>query len=262
MRIVILCGVLVHIALFSHEHKPSLRTLIVYDSLTPDLKVAAAADVARVHEALGCAAGQAGLIFRPQVLTVDTFSPKTFQKWLKRIHSKSGDVAFFYYAGRGVNRSHQKWPSISFGRKKLISEKGVTRRVRSYKPDLAVVVFDCYGKSVTSQDGVDFNQIRKVEMSQLDARPGFNNLFRKHKGWIMWCSGEKAQNSFYSSQQQPFGGLFTSNILRALFSYGKVQDISWVHVAHCASRLSSDVHINFPPLLDVHFTRVPEVLIR
>jgi hypothetical protein len=262
MRLMIFCGLLIQMVLFSSEHKPSFRALVVYDSFTSDVQVAAAADAARVQEALGFAAREAGLQFCPKILTLNAFSQKAFHKWLKTINPKSRDVAFFYYAGRGSNHHHQKWPLIHVGAKKQISEKEVLKHINSRKPSLAAVVFDCYNKPVTTQGRVDFNQIRAVDVSQLESRPGLWNLFREHKGWIMCCSGKNAQRACYSSQQPPLGGLFTSNLLRGFFTYGKVRDIGWTHVTRYARSLSMDANVHSLPFFDAHFTKVPGVLIR
>lgn len=262
MRSVILCGLFIQMALFSHDHKPSLRTLIVYDSLTPDVQVAAVADVARVKEALKFAAGQAGLIFRPKILTASNLNKKTFQRWLKRIHPKSGDVAFFYYAGRGFDLPHQKWPLIQFGAQKRVSERSVTRRIISHKPDLAVVVFDCYNKSLAIHDGVDFSQIQKVNIPRYRSMPGFKNLFRKHKGWMMWSSGEGVQNAYCSSRHQPLGGLFTSCFLSGFFGYSQERTVNWGKVFYCARGLCFDAHINSIPSFDARFRTVPSIGMR
>ena len=192
MREILFCSLLLPVVLLSQELRPCLRTLIVYDSSTQDVEIAAAADAVRVKEALGFAAGQAGISFRPKILIASQFTKKTFQKWLKTIHPSSKDTAFFYYAGRGTNRPHKKWPFIAFGAKKLISEKTVLRHLKSQKPNLAIVVFDCYKKPVTAQGVIDFSKIRKVDISPSDPRPGFKNLFLNHKGWAMWSSPARA----------------------------------------------------------------------
>ena len=259
MRFVILCGLIVQMALFSYDHKPSLRTLIVYDSLTPNVQAAAVADAARVKEALEFAAGQAGLVFRPKILTASNLNKKTFQKWLKTIHPSSGDTAFFYYAGRGSNHPHKKWPFIPFGTKKQTSEKTVLRHINSRKPNLAAVVFDCYNKPITNQSGVDFSKIRKLDISRYGPMLGFKNLFRNYKGWIMWSSG---QSAFYSSRQPPIGGLFTSNFLRGFFGFSKSPHVGWTNVSCITRSLCCDTNLKPPPVFVCHFKKIPDTGIR
>lgn len=261
MRFMILYGLLIQMALFSHEGGHALRALIVFDTSTPDIQMASATDTARMKEALGFAAEQAKLTFCPTVLNASNLNQRALQKWLKRIHPKSGDVVFFYYAGRGSNHPHQKWPYIRFGAGRQISEKAVTRRIISYKPDLAVVIFDCYNKPLTPQDDVDFSQVQKVDISQYGSMPGFRNLFRKHKGWMMWSSGKKVQNAYYSSQK-PVGGFFTNNFLRGFFRYSRVPKVDWGKVASCTRMSYFSAHINTPPLFDAHFTSSPSVVMR
>ena len=259
MRLMILCGLLIQVVLFSHDHKPSFRALIVYDSSTHDVRAAAAADAARVKEALGFVAGRAGLVFRPKILTANTFSPKTFQKWLKTIHPSSGDTAFFYYAGRGSNRPHQEWPYISFGKKKQICEKKILWHINSHKPNVAVVVCDCYGKAVTDQSRVNFQRTPPLDLAHYGPMPGFNNLFRKPKGWAMWSSGKNVQKAYFSSQQQPIGGLFTSNFLRGLFGYSEQRYVGWTNVASCTRiRLHLYAAISPTPVFECKFTKKPK----
>ena len=262
MRFTILYGLLIQMVLFSHENGHSLRALIVFDTSTPDIQVASVADAARIKEALKFAAGQAKLTFRPTILNASNLTQRTFQKWLKGIHPKSGDVAFFYYAGRGSNRPHQKWPYIRLGAEKQISEKTITRRIASYKPDLAVVIFDCYNKLLTSQEGVDFSRVQKVDISRYGSMPGFRNLFRKYKGWMMWSSGQNVQNAYYLSQPQPVGGFFTSNFLKGFFRYSQEPKVGWGKIESCTRMSYFSAHINTPPPFDAHFTRLPSIGMR
>ena len=246
MRTLVSCLVVLQAALFCREQQPCLRALIVQDMSTPDVQIASAADVDRVKQAFAFIADQTGLSFKPTVLKAHHLSKRTFRMWLKTIHSSSKEVALVYYSGQGANTHNSKWPSIGFGKRSSISESVIAKQIRSRKPKLGLIIFDCYRRCVDSQKKINLSRVRDLDRLSLGSLPGLRGLFRKTRGIIMGCSNYDAGQAFYSTKAPCIGGLFTIGFVRGVFLHGCKQGYGWSHINYYLRSLASEACIPRP----------------
>jgi hypothetical protein len=242
----------VQAVLFCQDYQHCLRALIVSDVPETEIYVASTTDVARMRDVLAFVAAQTDLRFKPTIVQSNDLSKKKLRSWLKTIHESSADVAFFYYSGRGYNTRGSKWPSITIKKGMQLAERAVAKKIKSCKPKLGIVVFDCYSRPVFPKDSIDFSFIRTKEMS--GAMPGLRNIFRANRGMIMLCSSPEVKKALCSTQRQPIGGLFTSNFIGGILTYGRNKFANWNNVGVYIAMASqnANININYCPLIEDH----------
>ena len=250
MRFFISCMVLTHAVLFCCENQPCLRALIVQDCSKTDVQIASAADAVRVKEAFAYIASQTGLHFQPTVIKAHELSKKAFQKWLKTIRPSKNEVALFYYSGQGTNTKKSKWPSITLGKGFQLDEEGVAKQIKAAKPKLGVIVFDCYNRVIPAQNACRLQRLPTLDLSKPRPLPGLKNIFRANKGIVLACSSPKVDRAFYSVQEPPIGGIFTTQFLLGLFGYTRDAWANWHNVRFAMNEAAGIAHIKFRPLFE------------
>jgi hypothetical protein len=186
----------------------------VYDGAASDIQMAAAADAQRVQKAFAAMARQGNGIFRSKVVRASDCTKKCFQAWLKTIRSSPTEGAVFYYAGRGSNVNHQKWPCIEIARHKRLLEAAVAKLMASRKPGLAMILFDCYARAITQADGIDLTRLTGIGVASHGGGPQFKFVSKGNRRVILGCSGRDVKRTLCSLEAQPVGGIFTTLFLK------------------------------------------------
>jgi hypothetical protein len=213
MRILMVCSLLVQGALLAQAQTSSIKALIVYDVSSPHISKASTADAHRVARAFRFMMEQTGGKFYSKMIKASRFTKKSFRSWLKTLHSSPTEGALFYYAGKGMNAPTRAWPLIKCGKKK-ISEDGVAKKVASRKVGLNIVLFDCYGRTITPYDAIDPNRVTVKDVMRFGGGFVFKTDMLKNGRLLMGVSGTNVSTALCSTHTKPVGGLFTTAVLR------------------------------------------------
>lgn len=199
--------------LLAESITPCLKALIVYDTSSPHISKATSADAKRVAKAFAFMARQTGGRFHPKVLKASKFTKKTFQAWLKTLNVSPSEGALFYYAGIGKNSGIQAWPLIKFG-KKQISEAEVSKKISARGVATTIVFFDCYSRPITPYDAINPNTVTSQDIIRFGGGFMFKTRNQKNVRLFMGTSGINVSTALCSTSIKPFGGLFTTLLLR------------------------------------------------
>lgn len=213
MWLLMVCCLLVQGGLFAEAVTPCLKALIVYDTSSPHISKATSADAKRVAKAFAFMTRQTGGRFYPKVLKASKFTKKTFQSWLKTLNVSPSEGALFYYAGIGKNSGNQAWPLIKFGKKK-ISEVEVAKKITARGISRTIVFFDCYSRPITPYDAMNPNTVTSQDIIRFGGGFMFKVGKQKNGRLFMGTSGINVSTALCSTSVKPFGGLFTTLLLR------------------------------------------------
>jgi hypothetical protein len=147
----------------------------------------------------------------PDILVIQSnnLTSQKVNTWIKSLSDK--DIAIFYYAGNELYVHNNKWPCLSFYKKKtsLISQKTLAFAIKRRNAYLTLVLFDCYSKAIKVPKK-SFSIDNTVPLQRTSKSPGLVSLFTKNHGFVCACSTRRGRPGLATYRNEPIGGLFTT----------------------------------------------------
>ena len=230
--------------LFAKSH--TLHALVACDTSTEDIQSVTRIDAERVKKFLLSIAKEVRLHANITALEGESLTLENVNRWLSSTPIDPEDTLFCYFTGHGKKGSLQQtpWPLFSFPRTGSLDGSIFIEKVRSLRPRLAIILFECCNIVVPSA-AVPKGLYKCAPMTKV----GLQTLFRKSKGLIAACGARPGQVAIaICANDSPFlaaGGVFTTSFLASVCEQIQAKEISWERVlrktkTYC-ERLSSDV---------------------
>ncbi len=243
----LLLGICLQSFLVAWDRPTTLHALIIKNTSEPNGKIASTADANRMTELLQAISRKGKLQLKLTSLDINRLGPSTFESWIRSI--KKNSVVFMYYSGAPRKSSEKTdWPSITFHGCMCqwghpLSQERFTKRILKQDPKLAIVLFDCYTKPLSTSHHLSTPGCFKGRL------PNVKALFLRNKGYIMAASVPENGCFACSTTHEPLGGVFTTKFLSGLHHVAKSPGSAWSNMTHvmygCAGCSASGVRKHF-----------------
>jgi hypothetical protein len=257
MKALLLLVLVCHGISYAKERTPTLRVLITCDTSISETRDACLADVSRITTACRQVAKLTQMRFRPVVLVGREFTYEKLDLWVDSISKKSNDIAVFYYAGKGFVSGREKFvlpfiPQYYSTSIPLIHVSGddIVFKISRKNPKLAVLIFDCYNKSISANERVNFDRLNSCQHIYASRCKGIQKLIRNSRGVFIACSDINVGRPSCSTRVKPIGGLFTSQFLHQLCTSNHCRKLSWNVIAQSLKNMSNTIGCQASPFVE------------
>lgn len=223
--------ILCQTCLASAEARPILRTLILCDTVSSNIKKASFVDIANMKKMTNVIARQLKIKKKITLIKGKKMTQAPLVNWVSTLPFSSNDIVIFYYSGHGfrLNRDVTPWPSFILGRKRekaaIVPGESIYQEVKRRSPRLAIILFDCCNFAMSSKKIIFPRQ--EIDLLKKGGFPGVRSLFGSTRGMITICAASPGELAIAIIGGKNKGSLFTSQFLRFLLTECRSSTPSW-----------------------------------
>ena len=227
--------ILLNLQIFAaHDQKPTLRTLIMCDNLSSNIKKASFMDLEKMKKVTNVIAKNLKMKQKTTILKGKKLAVQPFSKWIESLSISPNDVVIFYYSGHGFHKTEDEspWPSffLKSARKNLFIVTGdkIYEHLKQKPTQFTLVLFDCCNYDLSLKERA---LISKEPFSiPKGPLPGFRTLFAKSHGMVTISAASRGEFGIAITGGKNVGSIFTTQFLSVLLQVSKREDASWREV--------------------------------
>jgi hypothetical protein len=219
---------------YGSEERPSLRAIILCDTVSSNIKKASFVDITNMKKMTKILARELKMKRRVTLVKGKHLTKAPLENWVNRLPFSSNDIVLFYYSGHGFRFDHDisAWPTFVLGHKKnnetLVGGESIYQEIRRRAPRLAIIMFDCCNFAISSKKMIfPSKELFSFKKTKL---PGIHTLFEHTRGIITITAASPGELAIAITGGKSVGSLFTSQFLRSLLQESRSSDASWEKV--------------------------------